>query len=95
MKKLLLLAAAISALSLPGAFACEHDRQAANTDRTTVACSGGNCQANQPTAANAPTNDAGRVDELVQDTCAGANCERALTSLVSLRPADVAKPNGK
>jgi hypothetical protein len=47
------------------------------------------------TAANAPTNDASRVDELVQDTCTGANCERALTSLISLRPADLAKPNGK
>jgi hypothetical protein len=88
MKKLL-LAAAISALTLPGAFACEHDRQAANTDRTTVACSGGNCQANQPTAANAPTS---RVDELVQDTCTGANCERVEPTLISLRPA---KPNDK
>ena len=95
MKKLLLLAAAISALTLPGAFACEYGHQADNTDRTTVACSGGNCQARQPTAANAPTNEAGRVDELVQDTCTGANCERALTSLISLRPADLAKPNGK
>jgi hypothetical protein len=54
MRKLLLLAAAISALTLPGAFACEYGHQAANTDRTTVACSGGNCQADQPTAANAP-----------------------------------------
>jgi hypothetical protein len=95
MKKLLLLAAAISALMLPGAFACEHDRQAANTDRTVVACSGGNCQASQPTAANAPINEAGRVDEVVQDTCTGANCERAQTSLISLRPADLAKSNDK
>jgi hypothetical protein len=95
MKKLLMLTAAISALTLPGALACEYGHQAANTDRTTVACSGGNCVANQPTAANAPTNEADRVDELVQDTCTGANCGRALTSLISLRPADLAKSNDK
>jgi hypothetical protein len=88
MKKLL-FAAAISALTLPGAFACEYGRHAANTDRTTVACSGGNCQATQPTAANAP---ASRVDELVLDTCTGANCERVEPTLISLRPA---KPNDK
>jgi hypothetical protein len=95
MKKLLLFAAAISALTLPGAFACEYGHQAANPDRTTVTCSGGNCQAIQPTAANAPTNEAGRVDEVVQETCTGANCERAQTSLVSLRPADLANSNDK
>jgi hypothetical protein len=94
MKKLL-LAAAILAFTLPGAFACEYGHQAANTDRTTVACSGGNCQANQPTAANAPANEAGRVDELAQDGCTGANCERAEPTLISLRPAELAKPNDK
>jgi len=92
MKKLL-LAAAISALTLPGAFACEHDRQAANTDRTTVACSGGSCQANPPTGASAPANDTGRVGELAQDGCNGPNCQRVEPTLISLRPAELAKPN--
>jgi hypothetical protein len=93
--KSLLLAAGISALTLPGALACEYGHQAANTDRATaVACSGDNCEANQPTAANAPTNDAGRV-ELAQDTCTGPNCERIESTLISLRPAELAKPNGK
>jgi hypothetical protein len=94
--KSLLLAAAISALTLPGAFACEHDRQAANTDRTTVACSGGNCQANPPTGASsaAATNDADhRVGELVEEGCTGSNCERVEPTPISLRPAELAKPN--
>jgi hypothetical protein len=88
MKKLM-LAAAISALTLSGALACEHDRQAANTDRTTVACSGGNCQAASPTGASAPANDT------AQDSCTGANCERAEPTLISLRPTELAKPNDK
>jgi hypothetical protein len=94
MKKLL-LAAAISALTLPGAFACEHDRQAANTDRTTVACAGGSCQASQPTSASsaASTKDTGRADEVAQDGCNGPNCERAAPTPVSLRATDLAKPN--
>jgi hypothetical protein len=86
MKKLL-LAAAISALTLSGAFACEHDRQAANTDRTTVACAGGNCQAN-PTTSGKDV-----ADEVVQDGCTGPNCERAAPTPVSLRATDLAKPN--
>jgi hypothetical protein len=92
----LLLAAAISALTLSGAFACEHDRQAANTDRTTVACAGGSCQANQTTGASnsASTKDDGRADELAaQDGSTGSNCERAEPTLISLRPADLTKPN--
>jgi hypothetical protein len=91
----LLLAAAISALTLPGAFACEHDRQAANTDRTTVACAGGSCQASQTTDASsaASTKDIGRADEMAQDGCTGSNCERAEPTLISLRPADLTKPN--
>jgi hypothetical protein len=86
MKKLL-LAAAISALTLSGALACEHDRQAANTERTTVACAGGNCQAN-PTASAKDV-----ADEVVQDGCTGPNCERAAPTPVSLRAIDLGKPN--
>jgi hypothetical protein len=91
----LLLAAAISALTLPGAFACEHDRQAANADRTTVACAGGSCQATQTTSASsaASTKDTGRADEVAQDGCNGPNCQRAEPTLISLRPTDLIKPN--
>jgi hypothetical protein len=86
MKKLL-LASAISALTLSGALACEHDRQAANTDRTTVASAGGNCHANPIASAK----DA--VDELVRDHCTGPNCDRAAPTPVSLRATDFTKPN--
>jgi hypothetical protein len=94
MKKLL-LAAAISALTLPGAFACEHGQHAANADRTTVACAGGSCQATQTTSASsaASTKDTGRADEVAQDGCNGPNCERAEPTLISLRPTDLIKPN--
>ena len=87
MKKLL-LAAAISALTLPGAFACEHGQHAANADRTTVACAGSSCQANQTTSASsaASTEDNGRADKVAQDGCNGPNCERAEPILISLRP---------
>jgi hypothetical protein len=91
MKKLL-LAGAISALTLPGAFACDYGHQA-DLGRTTVACSGGNCQANPPTttplsSTAAATNDADRVAEPVQP------------SLITLISADSAKaisqrPNDK
>ena len=94
MKKLL-LAAAISALTLPGAFACEHGQHAANADRTTVACAGGSCQASQTTSASsaASTKDTGRADEVAQDGCSGPNCERAEPTLISLSPTDLTKPN--
>ena len=94
MKKLL-LAAAISALTLPGAFACEHGQHAANADRTTVACAGGSCQAAQTTSASsaASTKDTDRADEVAQDDCNGPNCERAEPTLISLRPTDLTKPN--
>jgi uncharacterized protein YdeI (BOF family) len=91
MKKLL-LAAAISAFTLPGAFACEHGQHAANADRTTVACAGGSCQAAQTTSASsaASTKD---TDRVAQDGCNGPNCERAEPTLISLRPTDLTKPN--
>jgi uncharacterized protein YdeI (BOF family) len=94
MKKLL-LAAAISALMLPGAFACEHGQHAANADRTTVACAGGSCQSTQTTSASsaASTKDTDGADEVAQDGCNGPNCERAEPTLISLRPTDLTKPN--
>jgi hypothetical protein len=82
-----ILTVAISALSMSGAFACEHDRQAAVTDRTTVACAGGTCQATQPTAAT--TSGAGHVDEVVQDS------ERVAPSPVSLTSATSRPSNDK
>ena len=95
MKKLL-LAAAISALTLPSAFACEHGQHAANdADRTTIACAGGSCQATQTTRASsaASTKDTGRADEVAQDGCNGPNCERAEPTMISLRPTDLTNPN--
>jgi hypothetical protein len=89
MKKLL-LAAAISALTLPGAFACEHGQHAANPDRTTVVCAGGSCQATETTSASSATST---KDEVAQDGCNGPNCERAEPTLISLRPTDLTKPN--
>jgi hypothetical protein len=82
MKKVM-LTAAISVLTVTGALACEYGQHAADTDRTTVACSGGNCQAHPTTTTQSPA-AANGVGDRAQDG-------RVAPKPVNLRPSDLAK----